>query len=193
MSFRCEPLKHQKLVSTGFSFYHPKSTWAIMDSELEQWQAYTFPEHLRIRNNYMVSSRGRVLSFRKGVDVDGQLLKGANNRGYLTINLRGKERTAFIHRLVATLFLPRPTPQHKYVIHLNHCKKDNDVTNLRWVTAEELRQHRRHCPAILASRQRRVLMRDALRQKTRAKKLEQMKFEERVGKIKRIAAAIARC
>jgi hypothetical protein len=42
--------------------------------------------------------------FSPGVDIDGQAFKDAKNHGYLTINLRGKGKTDFIRRMVATLF-----------------------------------------------------------------------------------------
>jgi hypothetical protein len=161
-----------------------------MNGEREQWKVYTFPDHLRIRNNYLISSMGRVISFRAGVDIDGQELKGATNHGYLTINLRGKGKTVFIHRLVATLFLTQPSPQHKYVIHLNHCRQDNAITNLRWVTIEGLREHRKQSPGIVALRQRRLLTNGTGPKKTRMKKTDWLKFEQRVMAIRRVAAEI---
>jgi hypothetical protein len=162
----------------------------IIHHEEEQWQEHRFPGHLRIRNKYLVSSSGRVISFRQGTDIDGQELKGANNHGYLTINLRGKGKTVFIHRLVATLFLPRPSPDHKYVIHLNHCKQDNAVINLRWVTLKELQAHRRQSPGIVALREHRLRTKGAGAKKMGMKKMERLQFEQRVMVIRRIASVI---
>lgn len=46
-------------------------------------------------------------------------------------------KTIYIHKIVAELFLPRPTPQHVYVKHLDGDYNNNDVSNLKWITAYE--------------------------------------------------------
>jgi len=45
------------------------------------------------------------------------------------------------------MFLKKPSPKHKYVIHVNHQKTDNSSKNLKWVTLEEMISHQQNSPA----------------------------------------------
>jgi hypothetical protein len=58
-----------------------------------------------------------------------------HTNGYLRINL-GRGRRKYLHRLVAEAFIPNPD-QKPYVDHVDGDRKNNTVTNLRWVTAQE--------------------------------------------------------
>ena len=55
-----------------------------------------------------------------------------------------------MHREMAKLFLKKPSPQHKYVIHVNHNKLDNNIKNLRWATLEQMIDHQQKSPAKVA-------------------------------------------
>ena len=122
----------------------------------EVWKPMTFNGSKELRNRYALSSSGRIASFKEDVLEDGKLLNGSLTTGYRTLNLHrpGKKGTLYIHRELARLFLDRPSPRHKYVIHKNHNKLDNSVKNLKWATLEEMVVHQQKSPAKLAYKER---------------------------------------
>lgn len=58
------------------------------------------------------------------------------------------------HRLVAEYFINQPSPAHDYVIHLNHDKTDNRRENLRWATKEQMFEHNKMNPRVIAAKKR---------------------------------------
>lgn len=122
----------------------------------EVWKPLTFSGSKELRNHYAVSSLGRIASYKEDVLKDGKLLNGSLTTGYRTLNLHrpGHKGTLYIHREIAKLFLKRPSPKHKYVIHKNHNKLDNSVKNLEWATLEKMIQHQQKSPAKVAYKQR---------------------------------------
>lgn len=74
---------------------------------------------------YLVSELGEVKNIKTGYILKGDL----NSKGYKRVILNGKKY--FVHRLVATLFIPNPE-NLKQVNHINHDKLDNRVVNLEW-------------------------------------------------------------
>lgn len=54
--------------------------------------------------------------------------------GYLQVNLceNGKRRNVYIHRAMAETFLPNPD-NLRCVDHINRCRTDNRLCNIRWV------------------------------------------------------------
>ncbi len=122
----------------------------------EVWKPLTFSGSKELRNHYAVSSLGRIASYKEDVLKDGKLLNGSLTTGYRTLNLHrpGHKGTLYIHREIAKLFLKRPSPKHKYVIHKNHNKLDNSVKNLEWATLEKMIHHQQKSPAKVAYKQR---------------------------------------
>src|SRR3954469_14171022 len=122
----------------------------------EVWKPLSFKGSKELRNRYAVSSMGRIASFKEDLIADGKLLNGSLTTGYRTLNLHrpGQKGTLYIHRELAKLFLKRPTPKHKYVIHKNHNKLDNSVKNLEWATLERMIQHQQKSPAKVAYKKR---------------------------------------
>lgn len=118
----------------------------------EAWKPLAFSGSKELRNHYAVSSHGRIASYKEVVLEDGKLLNGSLTTGYRTLNLHrpGHKGTLYIHRELAKLFLKRPSPKHKFVIHKNHNKLDNSVKNLKWATLEEMIRHQQHSPAKIA-------------------------------------------
>jgi hypothetical protein len=122
----------------------------------EIWKALVFKGSQELRNQYAVSSMGRIASYRTEVLEDGKLLNGSLTTGYRTLNLHrpGHKGTLYIHRELARLFLKRPGTRYKYVIHKNHDKLDNAVKNLQWATLEEMIRHQQQSPAKIAYKEK---------------------------------------
>ncbi len=122
----------------------------------EVWKPLNFSGWRHLRNRYAVSSFGRIASYKQNVLDDGKLLSGSLTTGYRTLNLHrpGNKGTLYIHRELAKLFLPKSSPQHKYVIHRNHNKLDNQIKNLRWATLEQMVSHQQGSPAKIAYKEK---------------------------------------
>lgn len=133
---------------------------------------------------------GRVANFREGLKIDRQVMKGGTLNGYSTICLGNK--TVYIHKLVATLFLKRPRLEHKYVIHLNYDREDNNIANLKWVTIKELSQHKEFIPGIIALRTILQINRETGVKRTNNTRSDRLQFEQRATRIKQIAATVGR-
>lgn len=118
----------------------------------ETWKQLKFSGWNQLRNKYALSSQGRIASYRKEVLEDGKLLNGSFTTGYRTLNLHRPDSkgTLYIHREIAKLFRDKPSPKHRYVIHLNHDKLDNREKNLKWATLEEMILHQQKSPAKIA-------------------------------------------
>jgi len=118
----------------------------------EIWKPLQFPGWKNLRKKYALSSLGRIASYTENIYKDGKLLQGSLTTGYRTLNLHrpGNNGTLYIHREVARLFLKKPSPKHKYVIHKNHNKLDNAVKNLKWATLPEMIEHQQKSPAKIA-------------------------------------------
>ena len=92
---------------------------------------------------YKVSNLGRFMMVSQ-IDSLGRLLperiksthKGVG--GYSVVMLRkdGKKVNYLAHRLVADAFIPNPENK-QYVDHIDGSRDNNNVNNLRWVTAAE--------------------------------------------------------
>lgn len=93
--------------------------------EGEIWKAVQGYEGL-----YEISSLGRIKS-----TYSRRILKPTAYGNYLGIALvkDGISKKYYIHRLVATAFLPNPQ-EHPCIDHVNTIKTDNRVENLRWCT-----------------------------------------------------------
>ena len=117
----------------------------------EIWKPLRFPGWKQLRYNYAVSNHGRIASYKNEIS-EGKLLSGSLTTGYRTLNLHrpGNKGTLYIHREVAKLFLKKPSPKHNYVIHENHDKLDNNISNLHWCTLEQMIRHQQKSPAKIA-------------------------------------------
>jgi len=100
-------------------------------------------------SHYKISGLGRVMSTAE--DASGRIIKGSRIGGYKTLCVRlenGKRSTRYVHKLVAQTFLKKKkSDQYKdYVIHLDHDKLNNEVTNLKWADKEMVTEHQKANP-----------------------------------------------
>lgn len=80
---------------------------------------------------YSVSDLGRVKSNMRGRVIEPYL----HTSGYFRVNL-GRKKRRYIHRLIAEAFIPNPHGK-PCVDHIDGDRKNNGITNLRWVTHQE--------------------------------------------------------
>ena len=122
----------------------------------ELWKPMQFSGSKDLRNKYALSSRGRISSYKEDILADGKILNGSVTTGYRTLNLHrpGNQGTLYIHREIAKLFLKKPSPRYKFVIHKNFDKLDNSVKNLKWSTLEEMIEHQQKSPLKIAYKER---------------------------------------
>ena len=99
------------------------------------------------RNKYSVFPDGLVVSLdrdgARGYIVKGKELKPyLNGTGYarVSLNLEGKSKDYFVHRLVAKYFVPNPD-NLPVVNHKDGNKLNNHADNLEWVTSSENNRH----------------------------------------------------
>lgn len=122
--------------------------------KLQKGESFKEIELVNSKNlkKYALSNKGRMASYKEGLLKDGSILVGSITCGYLTLNLRrpGFKTPFYLHREVAKAFLPKKSSKHKYVIHLNHNRSDNDAKNLKWVTVQEMIAHQQQSPAKIA-------------------------------------------
>jgi len=112
----------------------------------EQWKDIAGYEGV-----YQISSCGRVKSLARAVTRSNghqlhqreRILKpGLDGHGYMFVNLHNHgTRPGFIHRLVATAFVPNPESL-SYVDHINRVHTDNRASNLRFVTRTQNAQNK---------------------------------------------------
>lgn len=85
--------------------------------------------------NYSVLDEGEVRN-----DRTQKILKPyENNKGYLRVKIDGKH--LFIHRIVLETFVGKR--KNKQVNHKDYNRKNNQLSNLEWMTAKENAKHRR--------------------------------------------------
>jgi len=131
----------------------------------ETWKPLTFSGWKQLRNRYAVSNLGRIASYRDDIIKDGKVLNGSLTTGYRTLNLHrpNNKGTLYIHREMAQLFLKKPTTVHKFVIHRNHNKLDNNIKNLRWATLDQMIDHQQSSPAKMAYKEKQASRTEGLK------------------------------
>lgn len=135
--------------------------------------------------NYAISNLGRLVSFEKKIE-EGRLLKGGEVEGYKIFRYKFIEKKnlvnkhVFIHRLVAQYFLSKPKKDQQYVVHTNFKKANNEATNLKWASSEELALHHKKNPSVIKNTKALIL-----RNKTQKDKSNYKLTESKVKEIKK--------
>lgn len=98
---------------------------------------------------YQISNLGNVKSLKRTIinggkptNIRERILKQKTNHGYkkVCLNKLGIDKQYFIHRLIATAFIPNPENK-PCVNHINGIGLDNKIENLEWCTHLENMQH----------------------------------------------------
>lgn len=99
-------------------------------------------------DRYLISSDGRL--FRKeSVDSSGRKMKSLFLKSYVSkplgyhvfsISINGKNVSLYAHRLIAEAFIEKIEGKN-YVNHKDGNKKNNEISNLEWVTHKENMHH----------------------------------------------------
>lgn len=90
--------------------------------------------------DYVVSTAGRVLSYKRGGWRELQPYIGKNGYKYLNLRKDGHTVRKNIHRIVAETFIDNPESKPA-VNHIDGNKLNNNVENLEWVTYRENSRH----------------------------------------------------
>jgi hypothetical protein len=124
-----------------------------------------------------VSNKARLASYDNKID-ERYVLKQHLNGGFpmVTIHVGDKTKALFAHHAVAYAFLKKPSPKHKYVLHLDYNKANNDPSNLKWATRAEQIEHSKKSPYVLAAAAHKVYS-GATSKKLNEKKVIQLKNE----------------
>lgn len=87
-------------------------------------------ETLKENNDYEIFNQFPFPIRKKGTDKP---IKETFNKKIKYYCCRIGKKIYYKHRLIALQFIPNPNPsKFKYVDHVNHCKTDNRISNLRW-------------------------------------------------------------
>ena len=118
----------------------------------EKWLPITIlVEGVENPPRYEISNFGRIKSFQSN-NPKGEIIKGSVIQGYKSLNIRlknGKSFNRYVHKLVAEMFVKKPSENHKFVIHKDFDKQNNYYENIIWATKEEMVEHNRANPAVL--------------------------------------------
>ena len=114
-----------------------------------------------VKLRYAVSNYGRMVSFTDEIK-NGRLLKGTLSEGYKVFRFkiyRDKKMLnshLFICKLVAQYFIPKTSDSQVYVLHLDYCRSNDLVSNLKWATETEKYVHSQNSPLVLEARRKRI-------------------------------------
>ncbi|WP_313374085.1 HNH endonuclease [Chishuiella sp.] len=120
----------------------------------ESWKEYE-AKGLIEKRSFLVSKDGLVKKLYTGQDKY-KILEGAINNGYRAIwvtKADGKRTAKYVHKMIAETFLPNPDNK-EYVVHLDHDKLNNTVSNLEWATLDEWKEHNKDLFRMMKGRSR---------------------------------------
>ena len=76
---------------------------------------------------------------------NGKILNGSLSSGYRTLNLHleASNGTIYMYRELAN-FAAKRLLESRNIVHINQKKSDNNYTNLKWATIEEVGSHQQN-------------------------------------------------
>lgn len=84
---------------------------------------------------YAISKDGKVRNLKTGKYLSGSILQSYR---YINFRYEGKNKNRAVHRLVAQAFIDNPN-NYSIVDHIDGDRLNNNLENLRWVSAKENR------------------------------------------------------
>ena len=95
-----------------------------------------------LAGRFEVTDTGEVYRIKKGYREKATVYSAGRNRNYEIVSYyeNGKQNHAYVHRLVASAFIPNPGKLPE-VNHKNGDTHDNRAENLEWVTRKENANH----------------------------------------------------
>ena len=123
-----------------------------MDNSIEIWKDVNHPifwKYYQISNLGRLKTKGRHVT-RGGSEnkytfwLDERIVLSRRSKvnphlfcSLYATRYTSKNKTAYIHKLVAEAFLKKPSKDHVYVTHIDGNYDNNMVSNLKWITASE--------------------------------------------------------
>jgi hypothetical protein len=104
---------------------------------------------------YFVSNYGRLKSFK--YKKDGAILKGGETNGFKLVDIQfkgEKGRRLYLHKLLAEVWLEKPSEEYTFVTHLDGNLKNNHISNLAWMTKDQLDEHHRQLSSKIPPKER---------------------------------------
>lgn len=115
-----------------------------------------------LKLNYAVSNFGRVISFKDNME-NGRLIKNSAVKGYNVFRYkiyapgeRIKTKHMYVYKLVAQYFLPPPTEDQVHLLHVDYNKGNDFVSNLKWATLAEMKDHLKKSPRVIEAKKKLV-------------------------------------
>lgn len=144
----------------------------------EIWKDHQFDTY-KFTKRYRISNLGNLMSYKDSPKKDGRLLKQKEIKGMKAFGLKfyNTSKSYFIHKLVAEHFCDKPSPDHSYVIHLDHQNHNNKASNLKFATYAEMLEHQSKNPNALNTSKRNILNSGKYGKVLTEKKVKQLKEE----------------
>lgn len=125
----------------------------------EEWKELELGN--RSNFHHAISNYGRIIRFKDKIE-NGTLLKECKVDGYPTFsyqilkNGKSVRKQVLVRRLVAENFIQKESEDQTYVLLLDRNRTNNFVGNLKWATKQEMLDHRKKSPMVIASRKKMI-------------------------------------
>lgn len=127
-----------------------------MANKKESWKAITI-DGKKPNVPYMISDQGRFGVMEENGKVTVRNFKPVAGNYRFNTRHNGRNKAIFLSREVASAFLKKPSPKHKFIIHKDHNYLNDHVSNLQWATLKEHRAHTAMSPKSVQSRRKKAI------------------------------------